>query len=130
MKKVNTLIVGQGLAGSVLSFILQREQVSFCVLDPGDEQTSSRVAAGMYTPITGKRKTIQPLTLEQIPFAQALYRELESLLDCTLLHELPVHQFFNSAEERAALKLKTGAINYADYVSEFLGGTAIEQEHG
>src|SRR5688572_12154561 len=112
MKKVNTLIVGQGLAGSVLSFMLQREQVSFRVLDPGDEQTASRVAAGMYTPITGKRKTIHPLTLEQIPFALSLYREVESLLGCTLLHELPVHQLFSNAEERGAVEIKTGASNY------------------
>ena len=122
MKKVNTLIVGQGLAGSVLSFMLHRKRVSFCVLDPGDEQTASRVAAGMYTPITGKRKTIHPLTLEQIPFAQSLYREVELLLDCTLLHELPVHQLFASAAEQAAIASKITEGNYS-------GLAALSAEH-
>ena len=70
MRKINTLVVGQGLAGSVFSFMLHREGISFLVMDPAMGLSASMVAAGMFTPISGQRKTIHPLTLRQIPFAQ------------------------------------------------------------
>ena len=131
MKKVNTLIVGQGLAGSVFSFMLHREGIPFRVIDAGEEQSASRVAAGMYTPITGKRKTIHPVTIEQIPFAESFYREVELLLDCRLLHKLPVYQVFASAAERAAFTAKTMEGNYSNFAS--LAGVRpgnVQQEFG
>ncbi|MDO9376372.1 MAG: hypothetical protein Q7T76_18250, partial [Ferruginibacter sp.] len=131
MGKINTLVVGQGLAGSVFSFMLYREQISFVVIDPGEASSASLVAAGMFTPISGQRKTIHPLTLQQIPVATNFFREAEALLACRLLHEQPVYQVFASATERDDFAAKMLQGNYAAHA--VINGTTpvnVPQEFG
>jgi glycine oxidase len=52
------LICGQGLAGTLLAWALVRRGQRVLVIDPGEAVTSSRVAAGIVTPITGQRVTL------------------------------------------------------------------------
>ena len=49
------MICGQGLAGTLLAWELVRLGSRVVVVDPGETVTSSKVAAGIVTPITGKR---------------------------------------------------------------------------
>ena len=55
------LIVGQGLAGTLLAFELERAGVSFAIADAGHEGAASSVAAGVINPITGRRLALAPL---------------------------------------------------------------------
>jgi len=52
---INYLIIGQGLAGTLLTKELLAANESFLIIDAFKESTSSKVAAGMYNPISGKR---------------------------------------------------------------------------
>src|ERR1700754_85545 len=54
-KSFDFVIVGQGLAGTALAWHLRWRRFRVLVLDRRDAVTSSRVAAGLLTPITGKR---------------------------------------------------------------------------
>lgn len=51
----DAIIVGQGLAGTALAWNLIWRQKRVLVIDRNDPVTSSRVAAGLMTPITGKK---------------------------------------------------------------------------
>ncbi|MBB3696343.1 FAD-dependent oxidoreductase [Flammeovirga yaeyamensis] len=53
--KVDYLIVGQGLAGTILAETLQNRGFSFRIIDDGTLKNSSRVAGGLYNPITGRK---------------------------------------------------------------------------
>ncbi|MFN9114214.1 MAG: FAD-binding protein [Bacteroidota bacterium] len=53
--KVDYIIVGQGLAGSLMAYRLWQHQKTLVVIDAGSTHTSSHIAAGMFTPISGKR---------------------------------------------------------------------------
>ena len=119
MKKTNTLVVGQGIAGSVVAFMLYCKSIPFLVIDPAAVNSSSHVAAGMFTPISGKRKTMQAITLQQIPFAINVYKEIEKLLGTQLLHLSNIYQVFTSAGERDELMLRAGNDDFAKFINKF-----------
>jgi glycine/D-amino acid oxidase-like deaminating enzyme len=116
MKKTDTLIVGQGIAGTMLAFMLYQQHIPFQIIDPLLHNTSSRIAAGMFTPVSGKRKTIHPLVLQQIPFAINIYKQLELLLASRFLYANNVYQVFNSPEEKADLLSKSATPDFAKYI--------------
>ncbi len=76
-ERYDYLIVGQGLAGSILSSQLLNQGKKVLVIDKLNPNSSSRVAAGLVNPITGRRivKSWQADTL--IPFAYQFYKSLE-----------------------------------------------------
>ncbi len=100
MINTNTLIIGQGLAGTLVAYSLYLQKIPFIVIDPVLENTSSRIAAGMFSPISGKRKTIDPVVLQQIPYAIKIYREIEQLLGSSFLHLPAVYQVYNGEREK------------------------------
>ena len=57
MKQFDYMIVGQGLAGTILGFQLREKGKSVVVIDKHREQTSSKVALGAYNPMVLKRFT-------------------------------------------------------------------------
>ena len=63
---IDFLIIGQGLAGTVLAWNLIQRGRSVIVLDREDESTSSKVAAGLINPFVGMPAKIIPLRLQQI----------------------------------------------------------------
>jgi len=116
MRKTNTIIVGQGIAGSLVAYMLYRHKIPSVVIDPGSANTSSKVAAGMFTPVSGKRKTIHPITLEQIPYAITIYREIEQWLGIDMLHLQNIYQVYNSTDERNDLQARLTSDAFAKYI--------------
>lgn len=101
----DVLILGQGLAGSTLAWRLAERGVSVAVIDRGgvDEvgnPTASRVAAGLITPVTGKRLTVADDFEALWASAEAFYRGVEQRCWESLLEVAPAVRIFASAEER------------------------------
>lgn len=103
MQQFDTLIVGQGIAGSLLAHQLYRRRRSFIVIDAGHSNSASRVAAGMFTPISGKRKTLLPGILDQIKHAIKSYKAIEELLQVAILHLQNVYEIPGNEQEYATL---------------------------
>ena len=80
------LIVGQGVAGTVLAHKLMQEQQSICVIDNHHHLSSSKIAAGLVNPITGRKYVKSWMIDELIPASIKTYTELEKLLDIQILH--------------------------------------------
>ena len=53
--KVDYIIVGQGLAGSLIAYELLKRNRKILVYDLPEENQSSSVAAGLFNPVTGRR---------------------------------------------------------------------------
>lgn len=94
------VIVGQGLAGTALAWALLKRHKRVRVLDREAGNRASRVAAGLLTPITGKRLADSWRWGELFPAARAFYREREAELGCEFFREAPAVRLFQSETER------------------------------
>jgi glycine/D-amino acid oxidase-like deaminating enzyme len=119
MQQFDTLIVGQGIAGSLVAYQLHKQHRSFRVMDAGHSSSASRVAAGMFTPVSGKRKTLNKAFLDQAKLAVGTYREIELLLGKSFLHVENVYQLFTDEAEK---KLLTDKMLLPGYEDVFIPG--------
>lgn len=95
---IDTIIVGQGICGTLLSFELYKRQKSFVVVDPGHQQSASFAASGLINPVTGKRFVKSWMHDEFVALALNTYREIEQLLEVSLIHEYDLLQFHKTGE--------------------------------
>jgi glycine/D-amino acid oxidase-like deaminating enzyme len=100
--QVDYLIVGQGVCGTMLSWFLHKEGKTFVVIDNGNEHSSSKVAAGIINPVTGRRYVTTWMIEELIPFAEQTYDALASYFDTKYLFAKSIIDFFPSAQMRNA----------------------------
>ncbi len=97
---VDTLIVGQGLAGSLLAWQLINAGRSVCVIDDGHESSSSLVAAGLINPLAGMRFNRRPEANDWLRAADHWYADLAAHFGEAFFHPLPMLRLFRSAEQR------------------------------
>lgn len=96
------LIIGQGLAGTCLAWRLHQRGIPFLVVDRHEALTSSKVAAGLVTPVTGMRLNLNWRYPELHEEAVGLYRALEPMLGARFYHEAPIVRLLRD-EKAAAL---------------------------
>lgn len=87
---VEYVIVGQGLAGTALAWQLSWAGRDFVVIDAKERYTSSKVAAGLITAITGKRLVRSWRLDECWNTSVEFYRRVERECGITCFHEKPV----------------------------------------
>jgi glycine oxidase len=93
------IIIGQGLAGSVLAIALHRRGKRVIVLDDGHRTSASVVAAGLVNPVALKRMIPSWRASELLPVAERFYREAESLLGSRFYHPREILKPFSNEEE-------------------------------
>src|SRR4051812_47680871 len=102
------LIVGQGLAGTLLAWELERAGISFAIADAGHELAASRLAAGMINPITGRRFVKSVRIDEWLPLARESYRALEVALAVPLWRQMRIRRVFADEKEWTMFRQKAG----------------------
>ncbi|MDB6167374.1 MAG: hypothetical protein JWM88_238 [Verrucomicrobia bacterium] len=105
----DVLIVGQGIAGTLLGWELERAGIPFEIVDAGHARSASQVAAGMLTPITGQRLVPGWRFDELLPVARAAYCEMETAWDVPLWRDMRVRRIFASDRERIIFREKSAA---------------------
>ncbi len=100
------LIVGQGLAGSVLALLMRRRGLRFRVVDNANPSGATRVAAGILNPVTGRKIVKSWRADESLPSAFAFYREAERELGVGLLGERIIHRYLVTGNEREIWRRK------------------------
>ncbi len=99
--KADLLIVGQGLAGSLLAWGFLERGMRILVVDRDEETTSSKVAAGLVTPLSGPRFRLVDGFEERLAAAKKFYWDVEEASDARLFHHLKSARLFTSEEERS-----------------------------
>jgi len=114
----DVLILGQGLAGTLLAWELERAGISFAIADLGPARAASFAGAGIINPITGRR-LVKSWRFETLrPLARAIYGELEAALGVPLWRELRVRRLFADERERAVFAQKRARGELAPFVPE------------
>lgn len=100
-RKKSYLIIGQGLAGTLMTHFLLEKGQKVQVIDTHHENSSSVVAAGIINPITGRRYVKSWKIETLLPVAQATYAQLEKQLGIQIYYPHNIlRAIFNHREEQ------------------------------
>ena len=89
-KKVDYLIIGQGLVGTWLSYYALQAGKTCMVVNDSHTPAASQVASGVINPVTGRR-IVQTWMIDIfLPFALKAYTDLGAQLNATIVKEAPV----------------------------------------
>ncbi len=96
----DVLIIGQGLAGTCLAWQLLLRGQRVMVIDREESVTSSKIAAGLMTPVTGKRFVLSWRYAEFFEEAARFYRDIEQQTESSFLNLRTYTRIFRSEQER------------------------------
>lgn len=120
-------IVGQGLAGTCLAWELWKRGADFMLLDR-ESGGSSRVAAGLINPVTGKNFEPSHRIAGFLPEALDFYQEVGKLIGRELWHPLPVLRLADGDKEWLKILTKTAQPEIAPWIRK--GPMNVEGWHG
>lgn len=111
------ILVGQGLAGTALSWTLLNRGYRILVIDRCEQTTSSKIAAGLITPITGQRLVVSWRLDEFLPFATNFYRSIEQETQSHFYESKSMLRLFSSEQEQEQYR-KRSETHFPQLVSE------------
>ncbi|SFU17894.1 Glycine/D-amino acid oxidase [Algoriphagus locisalis] len=98
--EIDFLLIGQGLAGTALAYRLKQAGKKIRIIDEPGANNSSRVAAGLFNPVTG-RKMVKTWKADLLfPEIKPFYQQLERLTSSKFLAEKAIYRPFLSIEEQ------------------------------
>jgi glycine oxidase len=106
MNTYDLIIVGQGLAGSVLAMKLIENGFSVIVIDKPELSSCSKVAAGIWNPVVFKRSSKSWKADEVLPEMISFYRKTGKELGVELITERNIIKLFSEEQEIALWKKK------------------------
>lgn len=102
----DVIIIGQGLAGTVLSETLSARGLRVVIYDVPKEGRASHVAAGLVNPIVMRRTIPSWRASEMLAIAGAFYRELEQRYDTRFWSPIELVELFPTAKEAGIWQLR------------------------
>ena len=115
--KCDYLIIGQGLAGSVLAFYLLDKNCNVLVMDDPNLPKSSTVAAGIYNPFTGRKLVKTWMADLLFPLIERFYNKMQNHLETKFLHSMPMYRPFLSQKEQNDWVIKTDDPDFSRYIA-------------
>lgn len=115
---MKVLVVGNGFAGSSLSYFLSQRgiQVEIISNPQFDYSSSTTISAGIMLPFSGKRKTLSYNVSKALPFALDYYSKIQDHSKLTLLSDLPVRQLITEARDYNDWFSKTNDTESAQFI--------------
>ncbi len=133
------IVVGQGLAGSVLAYTLIRRGCRVCVINHpagkiASRKSASQVAAGLYNPVTGRKMVKTWKADELFPFLESFYADAEAVTGGKFLYPKNIYRPFLSIEEQNDWMGKSGNNPFTSFVQdvmqEHFQGHAVHDPYG
>lgn len=112
------LLIGQGLAGTLAGFRLERAGHEVHYLDAPDQTAASDVAAGIVNPITGRRFVKSWRIDELLPEAKELYATLEETLGLRIWYNQPLIRTLYNRGDLNDWQVRSADAGYAAYMDD------------
>jgi glycine oxidase len=109
------LIVGQGIAGSVLALTLHNAGVEMYIADQLQLKSASSIAAGVINPVTGKRYVKSWGFDTFYPFAKDFYQKISQAAQQPIWFDYPIVRLLGSALEQNDWNLRVGRPDYEGF---------------
>lgn len=115
---VDFIIVGQGIAGTCFAFELIKHQKTFIIIDKAEDNTSSKVALGVYNPLILKWFTKVWKADEQISYFYKFYDEIQHFLQHTFIENEGIYKYLKTVYNQNMWLSKSASKHKVDYMSE------------
>lgn len=115
------IIVGQGIAGSVLVWQLLKARKRVVVINNQHTNQSSQFAAGIYNPITGRNLVKTWLADQLFPTLVHFYEEVATILSAKILYPMPMFRPFLNKQESIIWEKKALEDTYQPFWEEAIG---------
>ena len=125
--KQHFLIVGQGLAGSLLAHALIEREQAVTVIDNDSSNSASRIAAGLINPLTGQRLVMAAEVKQCFPFAMDYYSRLAEQFGQSFYTSKALLRLFQNASDKDRYQSRRSDESYNEYLGEkFNAGESTE----
>lgn len=119
MKSLDYIIVGQGLAGTLLAHDLIEKNQSILIIDKPHAAMASKVAAGLFNPV-GVKRCIRSWRVDDfLPVAIERYKFLEKKLGITFFNIKPIFRLFANEDNRKQWQIKFSNERMNDFIYDF-----------
>ena len=112
------LIIGQGLAGSILSFCLINRGMRVMVIDNDHHASSSRVAAGIINPITGNKLNISERFDTYYSSAVELYANMGKEINAEVFQTILQKRLIVDQAQSDLVQQRLKQSKYQAYIAE------------
>lgn len=138
MSEIDFLIVGQGLAGSILAWKLIQKSYNVLIIDNGAEN-ASQIAAGLVNPVTGQRFVKIERVEEYLSTAKSCYAKLGAYFKQSFFVEMPMMRILQNENEQKYANKRLNQSEYqqflqqnieCDYLTHNQYGTLLQKQTG
>lgn len=123
--EVDFIIIGQGIAGTMLSYQLLQNNFSCIVIDESRPFTASKVASGVINPITGRRFVKTWMIDDVMPIAKQQYQALENFLQIAIFQETQVIDFHPTLQMQQAFNKRL--IKEKDNITDEISSSTYQE---
>ncbi|MBJ11268.1 MAG: hypothetical protein CMP66_07440 [Flavobacteriales bacterium] len=116
--KYDFLIVGQGIAGSIIGLQLEQYNQRFLIVDKNEKITSSKIAAGLMHPMSFKRCVLNWKGETLYDYSHQFYTKCNEILSDKTYCEFPLIRLFQSYEEQNNWLSKVSSKPFVNVLSE------------
>ena len=120
------IIIGQGLAGSLLAWELIHHGQTVIVIDNGLKPSASKVAAGLINPLPGKRFNRPPETQLWLDHAHALYADIQKISGNHYFHAIDMLRLLHLDEQHRFIERQLALPDSQNFIDQVLDKEAID----
>ncbi len=118
MRKCDFIIIGQGLAGSLLAYSLIKRGKRVLVIDNDHKNSATKVAAGLINPVTGHRLNISDGFFDHVKQAKKLYWQIERDLGCSVYRPIKQTRLIKNKGQATYLEQRKSQSPYQNILNE------------